>query len=188
MNLIFRFLDALGVPRVFDLVWSLLTRVDPLTEAEVTAASSVLGPDAIDFGAVRVADGRILSLIFKINGGRAFTTFRTINIRTTGPKSRERVDIMVHELVHVYQFERVGSVYIPKALWAQWTSGYRYGGTPQLIRDRQEGKRFRDYNFEQQGQIAQDYYREVVARGLADSHPSRGAYEPFIEELRRGEF
>ena len=47
---------------------------------------------------------------------------------------------MVHELVHVYQFERVGSVYIPKALWAQWTSGYRYGGTPQLIRDRQEGK------------------------------------------------
>ena len=57
MDLIFRFFDALGVPRVFELVWSILTRDSPLTEAEVTAASSVLGPDAIDYGAVRVGDG-----------------------------------------------------------------------------------------------------------------------------------
>jgi len=37
------------------------------------------------------------------------------------------------------------------------------------------------------GQIAQDYYSEVVAKGLLAEDPIRQAYEPFIDELRSGE-
>jgi len=93
----------------------------------------------------------------------------------------------VHELIHVCQFELVGSIYIWQALRAQRTTGYRYGGWQQLKEDRSNGKHFRDYNREQQGQIAQDYYSEVVAKQLLAEDPIRQAYEPFVDELRKGE-
>ena len=94
---------------------------------------------------------------------------------------------MVHELVHVFQFELVGSVYVWQALRAQSTNGYEYGGPDGLKTDRQTGKRFRDYNREQQGQIAQDYYGLVAYRNLSKTDPLRRPYEPFIDDLRRGE-
>jgi len=97
------------------------------------------------------------------------------------------VDLLVHELVHVRQFENVGSVYIWQALRAQRTNGYGYGGPKQLTEDRSNGMHFRDYNREQQGQIAQDYYRDVVEQALPESDTRREAYEPFIDELRDGD-
>jgi len=56
-----------------------------------------------------------------------------------------------------------------------------------LAEDWENGRHFRDYNREQQGKIAQDYYSEVVAKGLSAEDPIRQAYEPFIAELRNGE-
>jgi len=90
-------------------------------------------------------------------------------------------------LTHVYQFELVGSIYIWQALRAQRATGYWYGGWQQLEEDWSNGKHFRDYNREQQGKITQDYYSEVVAKGLLAEDPIRQAYEPFIDELRNGE-
>ena len=79
----------------------------------------------------------------------------------------------------------MGSVYIWQALRAQSTEGYGYGGWEELVLDRENGKRFRDYNREQQGQIAQDYYRFVIEKQLPDQDPVRLAYEPFIDEIRQ---
>jgi len=50
-----------------------------------------------------------------------------------------------------------------------------------------DGRHFRDYNREQQGQIAQDYYAEVVETGRSPQDPISQAYEPFIAELRNGD-
>ena len=186
-NIAFRLFDLIQGPVVFQFVWHLLTGVSRLTEAEIQAASPVLGPDAIQFGRVRIAEGRVLKLIFKLNNSRAFTTFRTINLPLTGHHSRSQTDLIVHELVHVYQYERVGSIYIWEALRAQRTGGYQYGGPQQLVLDRSDGKRLKDFNREQQGQIAQDYYDDVVDKRLADDDPTRLAYEPFINDLRAGE-
>jgi len=187
MAWIFRVFDAVCGPRLFEAIWHVLTRVSALSETEIDATSTVLGISAIRYGAVRVAEGGLLRLIFWLNRSRAFTTFHTINLPSSGEHSRSHLDIVVHELTHVYQFELVGSIYIWQAIQAQRTTGYWYGGWQQLEKDWSNGKHFRDYNREQQGKIAQDYYSEVVAKGLSDEDPIRQAYEPFIAELRNGQ-
>ena len=184
---IFRVFDALHGSRLFEIIWHILTRIDVLSETEINAASSVLGTSAIQYGAIRIAEGRLLGLIFRLNRRRAFTTFHTINLPKSGGHSRSHLDIIVHELTHVYQFELVGSMYIWQALRAQKTNGYDYGKWRQLGEDWSNGKHFRDYNREQQGQIAQDYYNEVIVKDLSDQDPIRQAYEPFVDELRKGE-
>ncbi len=184
---IFRVFDALKGPRLFEIIWHIVTRVSALTETEINAASSVLGTSAIRYGALRVGEGGFLRLVFRFNRKRAFTTFHTINLPRSGGHSRSHLDIIVHELTHVYQFELVGSIYIWQALRAQRATGYGYGGWKQLKEDWSNGRHFRDYNREQQGQIAQHYYSEVVEKGRLDEDPIRQAYEPFIDELRNGD-
>jgi hypothetical protein len=186
MAVLCRIFDFLRGPRVFQFFWHLLARVSKLSQAEQDAASAVLGLQAIDFSRVRIAEGRILSLFFKLNKHRAFTTFQTVNLPSSGSHLRTNLAIVVHELTHVFQFEKVGSVYIPQALRAQRTEGYGYGGVQGLVQDWAGGKRLRGYNREQQAQIAQDYFATVVARGDAAEPAVRQAYQPFIEEMRQG--
>ncbi|MCH7842505.1 MAG: hypothetical protein IID01_07025 [Chloroflexi bacterium] len=171
---------------MFEFVWHLLAGVTRLTADEIEAAGRVLGPAAVQYSAVRVAEGRILRLVFKLNGDRAVTMFHTINLPAKGHHSRGNLDLLVHEMVHVYQFELAGAVYIWQALRAQRTGGYRYGGWDQLAEDRQRGRRFSGYNREQQGQIAQDYFKQVLTPDLPSDSPVRLAFQPFIDDLRAG--
>ncbi len=186
VRLLFKVFDLLHGPRILQLVWHLLTGVSRLTQEETDAAGQVLGPGAVRYAAVRVAEGRVLRLIFKRNGDRAFTLFHTINLPASGHHSRGNLDLLVHEMVHVYQFEQVGTVYIWQALRAQKTNGYSYGGWEQLAKDRQKGWRFNCYNREQQGQIAQDYYNQVLEPTLPVESPVRLAFQPFIDDLKAG--
>lgn len=187
MKWIFKIVDTLRMPRVLEIVWRLLTEVSFLTEKEINAGISVLGADSISYSAVRVAQNRILNMIFKFNGNRAFTTFHTINMPQNGSRARSQLDIIVHELIHVFQYEHIGSVYIWQAIRAQMTNGYSYGGWQQLQHYRENGKHFRDFNREQQGQIAQDYYNDIVKAIRPVDDTVRKAYEPFIDELRDGD-
>jgi len=176
--LIMQLLDLIGAPELVSLLLRAVTRATPLTAAEIAAAAAVLGPTGLRYGDVRIAEGGLLRLVFKLNGGRAFTTFHTVNLPTSGGHQRSAVDILVHELVHVYQHECVGGAYIGECVYAQATTGYDYGGPEGLRRDRAAGKRYRDYNREQQAQIVQDYF--VRLRHGEDL----SAYEPFIAEMR----
>lgn len=187
MEAVCRFLDIIRAPSVLEKIWHLLTSVSVLRSSELSAASSVLGANAISYESVRVAEGRILSVIFKFNRNRAFTLFHTINFPQKSGCSRTDLALVVHELVHVFQFEKIGCVYIPQALRAQMKEGYDYGGWQQLVKDWSKGKHFRDYNREQQGKVAQDYYNLVICTGLPDDAPVRLAYRPFIDELRNGD-
>jgi hypothetical protein len=187
MEALCKFIDKIRLPLVIEKIWHLLTSVSLLKSAEMSAAASVLGAGAISYDKVRVGEGRILSIVFKFNGNRAFTLFHTINFPKKSGDSREELDIVVHELVHVYQFEKIGCLYIPQALRAQMNEGYGYGGWEQLAQDWSAGRHFRDFNREQQGQIAQDYYNLVITPNLSSDDPVRQAYQPFIEELRSGD-
>ncbi len=178
--LIFRLLDLAGIPEVWSFFLRATTRVSPLTGAEIGAAAAILGPTALRYADVRVAEGGILNLIFKRNGGRAFATFHTINLPTFGPHRRANFGILLHELVHVYQYERTGGLYIAEAIYAQNTSGYDYGSPEDLQLCLATGGCYRSFNREQQAQLVQDYYERQVA-GLPVT-----AYEPFIEEMRQG--
>ena len=187
VRVVFKLADLLRLPRLFEVVWALLVRRSRLTEHEISTASAVLGDEAIRYGAVRIAQGGILRLAFRLNRGRAFTTFHTINLPLTGAHTRSDLSLLVHELVHVYQFETVGSVYIPEALRAQRTEGYSYGGWEGLVKKREAGSPYGAFNREQQAQIAQDYLRYVIDTPRPETDPVRQAYEHFIPELQNGD-
>lgn len=172
--------DLIGGPEIVQFGWRLTTDTRPLVGEEIATASAVLGTKAIRYGDVRIANGGLLRYAFRSNGNRAFATWHTINL----PPEREGdLALLIHELTHTRQYERVGSVYIGQGLWVQRKLGrkaYDYGGADGLHRHLAAGRRYNDYNREQQGQIAQDYCA-LVAAGEDTT-----AYEPFIKELRAG--
>ena len=179
-TLLSRILDMVGGPELLEFLEHLISAsTTPLTSEEIAAGRAVLGPNAVRWNDVRVCEGGWLDIVFKKNEGRAFTSFHTINL----PEGeRGDLDLMVHELTHVYQYEKVGSLYIGEALHAQATSGYSYGGPEGLQAARESGKHYKDFNREQQAQIAQDYYE--IRFKLDQPAPE---YEPFIAELRAGQ-
>src|SRR5262249_3673657 len=129
--------------------------------------------------------GGFLNLVFSMNEGRAFATFHTINL----PEG-ETIDTVVHELTHVLQYEQAGSVYLGQAIHAQATRGgdaYNYGGPDGLVSAKAAGKHFRDFNREEQAQIAQDYFRYIIQGTLALTPDQRTAFDYFIGELRAKE-
>ncbi|MCB0568857.1 MAG: hypothetical protein KDC66_03800 [Phaeodactylibacter sp.] len=68
--------------------------------------------------------------------------------------------LLVHELVHVWQYQRMGIVYIPRALHARYSpEGYNYGGAEGLQAALSAGRSFHDFNLEQQADIVADYFR-----------------------------
>ena len=179
--------DVLQGPRLFGFLWHILVGVSRLTESEIEAAKLVLGEKSIKYQSVRVAQGRLLTPIFRFGPGRAFTTFHTVNLPRSGHHSREHLELLIHELVHVYQFERIGTDYIFQSLRAQQEGGYFYDSWPGLNKWRADGKRFDDYNREQQGQIAQDYQTQVIGERLSGDEPVCMAFESFIAELKDGQ-
>jgi hypothetical protein len=173
-------LDLVGAPELFVFFWRAVTHASPLTGAEILAVTSVLGPSALRFQDIRVCQGGVLHPIFRRNGERAFATFHTVNLPASGVHERANVAILLHELVHVFQYERAGSRYFAEALLAQHEAGYDYGGAEALQEARAYGKHLRDFNREQQAQIVQDYFVRQC-RGWDTQ-----AFEPFIAELREG--
>ncbi|MCK5603116.1 hypothetical protein KAR91_14630 [Candidatus Pacearchaeota archaeon] len=190
-------------------IWRVIAKVEPLSDAEKGAAVAVFGPKAIQYDAVRVAQGRLLTFFFWINKNVAFTTLHSINLPQKGDHRRyleddmnkPNLNLIIHELTHVYQFERVGSVYMFQALRAQReteASGkryikYNYGDEASdkqwkgLKEYRREGWKYKFYNREQQAQIVQDYYYLVIENELGSKDDAQDAYKPFIEELSNGE-
>jgi hypothetical protein len=176
-------LDFIRGPLLFRWIWHRLVKVRPLTEAETEVASQVFGPPPERFRAVRLASGGILASIFKRNGKRAFTTFHTINF----PED-DTLDVLVHELAHVLQFEKAGARYMWEALKAQHelADAYSYGGPGGLAADFNSQKAYQSYNREQQAQIIQDYYLNFIANQRSLPDDQRQAYEHCLAECRAG--
>jgi hypothetical protein len=93
---------------------------------------------------------------------------------------------LMHELTHQWQFRRMGWTYLGLALSVQLRLGrlaYNYQGIypsteAALLAAHAEGRRLADFNLEQQGDLARDYYYRLKG-GL-----SCAAWEPFVQELR----
>jgi hypothetical protein len=172
--------DLLGGPEIIQFFLRAGSKARPLSFEEIQAFKTVLSPQSIRLGDVRVSTGGILSPVFRLNKNRAFATWHTVNL----PDNRvEDIPLIVHELIHVYQYERIGSLYIGQGLWAQVRQGrgaYHYGGPDGLKADRAAGKHLTDYNREQQSQIVQDYFSILQANGNVD------AFSPYISELKKG--
>lgn len=175
--------DLVGGPELVQFLMHLLMPTTPLTVTEMNAAALVLGDTALRYGEVRVAEGGLLRLIFRLNKGRAFALWHTIHMPERG---RADLSLIVHEITHIFQYEQIGSIYIGEALHAQWQLGrgaYQYGGAPGLKQAYHSGRPYKTFTREQQAQIAQDYYRL-----LAETSHQINDYQPYIQALRNGEF
>lgn len=183
IDLGFLLMDILGVPEWYELISNLFkTKLRPLSEKEIRIATKVFGT-SIDYSMVRLDEAAWLG---PKQGGFAYVGFNTIN--SYGQMSNT---ILIHELMHIWQFQHLGSVYIGRALWAQHSKEkYDYGGLERL-RDvvRKEGS-ILTFNYEQQGDIVADYYLLVNGHrpqwsdaSYADFH----LYEYFIHEIRMKE-
>lgn len=138
---------ALFYGTIFDFV---KRKSRPLNDEDIQEAKAIFG-QSIPWQLVSLDPD---SMPARKNVTMAYVSFYTINYFNQLP-----YPLLIHELVHIWQYERVGSAYISEALWAQhWGGGYNYGGLEPLLKYT-EGKGFKAFNFEQQADIIEDYYR-----------------------------
>jgi len=131
----------------------------PLTPGERSLAGRFFG-DAIRLDLVRVDLWTIL--------GSAQWHFAYVSLHTVNCWKRISDEVLIHELVHVWQYEQFGAAYLAGALRAQRSpQGYNYGGVEAI-----KGRRLADFNFEQQAEIAMDFFR--LKKGLKPRWGSGG--------------
>ncbi len=122
----------------------------PLSAREIAIAKTVFG-DSLNYQKIKLDErARIGCRKYRF----AYVSFYLIN--SWGPLS----DVtLIHELMHVWQYERFGPAYIPRALHAQRTpEGYNYGGVPALQSALQREENLLSFNYEQQAEIVADYF------------------------------
>ena len=88
---------------------------------------------------------------------------------------------LIHELTHVWQYQHMGWRYLALALKAQFRQGanaYDFGGEDGLREKFSSGWEFKDFNLEQQGDIARSYYERLIRGQQVE------AWQPFIAELQ----
>lgn len=183
-QLLMALFDLVGGPELAQFLTHWFTITTPLTREEIGMISSVLGPEALRYEDVRVAEGGLLDVVFRLNGNLAFATWHTVNLPRNGRHTRQNYPILIHELTHVYQYEQVGSRYLGEAAYMLIKTKrdcYNYGGRSGLVDACAVGLRYCDYNREQQAQITQDYFF------LRQKGADVTAYEPFIAQARAGE-
>lgn len=91
---------------------------------------------------------------------------------------------LMHELTHVWQYQRLGWRYLLLALRAQFrfgTAAYDFGGVENLISRRQLGWTLSQFNPEQEAEITRNYYH-----GLRRAEDVT-AFLPYVEDIRGGE-
>ena len=126
----------------------------PLKELEVRVLRKVFG-EGLSYGPVRLV--RMSNVVAMINGSRAFVLGNSLNLPGrdfTAVSRGQRMDLLVHEAIHVWQYQRHGWSYVTDALRAQYFGdGYDY------VKALRAGKSWRAMNPEQQAQLIQDAYR-----------------------------
>lgn len=150
-----------------------------LTEEEIALARSVFGKN-LDVEKVRIDD--------RAQVGCRKYHFAYVGFCVVNSWGKLGPAIFLHELVHVWQFQQSGSVYIPRALWAQRTPmGYDYGGLPAIQKAAGEGRGLEAFNFEQQGDVVADYFRLRVGEQPRWCAGDASAL-PWFEALMRRSF
>lgn len=120
-------------------------------------------------------DPRLLVLGSPSRTAALFRTSAFVTCHTIHVASRIDDPVLVHELVHCWQYRRLGSRYIPEALWAQrWGGGYSFDGESGLEKGRLRGG-LDSFNVEQQAMIIETWYRARMVDGR-DPPAILGAY------------
>lgn len=115
-----------------------------LVGSEISGLSQVYG-DSLDFDSVTIKEGSIG--LFGLPG-RPFTLGNTIYVPNDG--SRSSLNLLVHEMAHVWQNQNGGSDYLTEALWAQ-----HFGDGYNFEKGIASGRSWSELNPEQQAELLQ---------------------------------
>ncbi len=174
-----------------------------LTEFEEQEARRVFG-DGLDYRQVRVVESNYFPNFVADVGAalqrkrRTWDNAITLGNHVMFPRplrtdaatvdGGELIDIswLMHELTHAWQFQQIGWRYLYETLSVQIKQGmdcYNYQGghttKAKAVRDACEKRRdIENFNLEQQGDFARDYYYELRAGREHD------AWEPLIQSFR----
>lgn len=151
-ELLYLVLDIFAIPEIYEtlLDWSKFN-TRPLSPKEIIIAKTVF-KNAINYSRVRIDEHSFI--------GCKHFHFLYVSFYTINSWGRFRADYLVHELVHIWQFQNFGSAYIPRAIMAiNSKEGYNYGGIVSLRVAKDEQKSILDFNYEQQADIVTDYFR-----------------------------
>jgi hypothetical protein len=161
-DMIFLLLDILGIAEINEFFKSIfLSKQRLLNKKELELATETLLHN-IDYKEVRINPGmnkyyRKLCI--------AFVSFNTVNYSGSLSKAT-----FIHEMVHILQYQKFGSLYLFRAILAQAKSNtYDYGGVENLNKMMIKGASIYDFNFEQQAEIIEDYYK--IMSGQIDTTP-----------------
>ncbi|GEM_PF-427585 len=191
-RLIFKSLDLISFGELLDTLTMLVKfNTRPLTEYEIRQAKKVFG-NCLTYWRIRVDEWSLAAHIGRwvyekrtgnTSPGMAITIFSTIRFtRRIDPENNpDDMAWLIHELMHAAQCEYVGGQFMLESLIAQSQAGYDYGGPASL-----SGKNFRDFNREQQGDIARDYYLHLSGQKTLAPHEA-AEYERVLNQMRRGE-
>ena len=173
-------LEIIGLPEIYETLCDFLKfNTRALTKWEIELAREYFG-NSINYKRVRIDE---FALLGPRQGRFCYVSFYMIN-----SWGQMHNSLFIHELTHIWQYEKMGAVYIPRALWAQKTeAGYNYGGVETLKKYITEGKDLYDFNLEQQGDIVADYYR--IKNGYSPNWGKAGrkdlaTYQKFVNALK----
>lgn len=153
LEMLVRLMELAGMFALYDTLMEWVKwNTRALSAEEMTLARRVFG-DQIRLDLVRV-DDRAISTRWR-KQAFAYVSFQTVNYW-----KEVRSSEFVHELVHIWHYERLGAVYTARSLRAQQSGeGYNYGGVVVLRERLAAGLGFLDFNLEQQAEIVMDCYR-----------------------------
>jgi hypothetical protein len=145
-----------------------------LNPREIAIARSVFG-DALDTSKIRINDGGI-----PLAGDNAVAfPNRVVFPQGTLSNPPPTFDAwLVHELTHVWQYQRGHQV--PQLAVDAIGGEYIYGGPEGLQKAYAAGKPFGQFTFEQQGDIMRHYYERT------QSGADTSAYLPYVNSVRHG--
>jgi hypothetical protein len=180
LSLPYYVLDILALPELYETLADWLKwNTRPLNKEELALLKPIFG-SSIDYRRIRIDERAFLG---PPQLHICYVSFYTINAwRPMQP------DLLIHEVVHIWQFQQMGSVYIPLALQAQMSKeGYNYGGAPQVVNWARRSALLQDFNLEQQADLVADYWR--LQHGLAPHWGPAGPadwpfYAYFAEQLK----
>ncbi len=175
----FSIIDIFGIFVLISAVGKLFVRCRRLNDFEVKEIKSVFGED-YRFKYVTIKEHSVWAKWGAKYAGKqklGFVLFRRIYFSREIDTENNLNDMawLIHEMVHIKQYNKIGIVYIIKALRAQRNGGYSY--------DKKWLKfRLKDFNLEQQGEIAKHYYLTIKRKDES------GSYNRTIADLKNNHF
>ncbi|HKK76255.1 MAG TPA: hypothetical protein VJ953_14345 [Saprospiraceae bacterium] len=175
-------LDLIGFAEIYEALANIIKfNTRPLYGWEIELGKRIYG-ESIRWQRVRLDEAAWI-------GPRQFSLCYVsgFTINSWGPMNNA---LLIHELMHVWQYQQMGLVYIVHALRAYHSEeNYNYGGLEKLREVKATQKGIWVFNLEQQADIMSDYYR------LSENQPPQWGnahiydlpvYAYFIEQVQRG--